>query len=358
MKKPRPSSRAFARLLVSGPFSLHLEAGSESSGVSTVSQPSDARGKSMVAAFYKFVALPDYKTMRGPLRQRCEDLGLMGTILLAAEGINGTVAGPEQKVRRLFERLADDPRLADLSWKESWCEHPPFYRMKVRLKKEIVSMGVGGVDPSERTGRYVSPEEWNALISRDDVRLIDTRNAYEVHLGRFEGAEDPHTDSFREFPAWADSHLDAARDKHVAMYCTGGIRCEKATAYLLEKGFENVYHLDGGILNYLEKVDRNDSAWRGECFVFDNRVTVDHDLAAGDREVCPACRMPLSEQDRASPKFELHVSCPKCFDRLTERKREGLLERARQMELAAQRGEKHLGMRQDPPAGSHSDPGE
>lgn len=314
--------------------------------------------RSLVAAFYRFVALPDYRDLREPLKQRCEDLGLVGTILLATEGINGTVAGEPDRVRRLFERMAEtDSRFADISWKESWCEQSPFYRMKVRLKKEIVSMGVEGIDPSVRVGAYVSPEAWNTLIRRDDVRLVDTRNEYEVHLGRFEGAENPHTRSFRDFPAWADTHLDPQRDKHVAMYCTGGIRCEKATAYLLEKGFENVYHLDGGILNYLEHVDRQGSAWEGECFVFDNRVTVDHDLAEGDFDVCPACRMPLTEADRASPKFELHVSCPQCFDRLTEEKREGLLERARQMALAEARGEKHLGMRQKPPSPSRGDNG-
>lgn len=309
----------------------------------------DKNTRSLVAAFYRFVALPDYKALRGPLQQRCEDLGLNGTILLASEGINGTVAGPEAGVRRLFERLGEDARLADIPFKESWSEKPPFYRMKVRLKKEIVSMGVSGIDPASRVGEYVSPERWNELIGRDDVRLVDTRNDYEVHLGRFQGAEDPNTQSFREFPEWANQHLDPEKDKHVAMYCTGGIRCEKATAYLLEQGFEHVYHLDGGILNYLEHIDRDASAWEGECFVFDNRVTVDHDLAEGDYDVCPACRMPLTEEDRAAPEFELHVSCPKCIHRLTERKREGLLERARQMELAEQRGEKHLGMRQPLP---------
>lgn len=303
----------------------------------------------LVAAFYRFVPLPDYRELRSSISRCCEELGLLGTILLASEGINGTVAGPARKVRRLFEKLAQDERFNTLDYKESWCDHPPFYRMKVRLKKEIVSMGVAGVDPAARAGEYVPPQEWNALIRRDDVRVVDTRNEYEVHLGRFERAENPHTRSFRDFPKWADAHLDPARDSHVAMYCTGGIRCEKATAYLLEKGFEHVYHLDGGILNYLEKVDRADSAWQGDCFVFDNRVTVDHDLAEGDYEVCPACRMPLTDGDRASPEFELHVSCPKCFDRLTDEKREGLLERARQMKLAAERGERHLGMRQKPP---------
>jgi len=299
----------------------------------------------MIAAFYQFVPLPDYREMRGPLRQLCEDLGLLGTILLAAEGINGTVSGPERAVLRLFGRLREDPRLASLHYKASRAAEPPFHRMKVRLKKEIVSLGVAGVDPNQGVGEYVAPEDWNELIRRPGVRLVDTRNDYEVHLGSFEGAEDPHTRSFREFPRWADEHLDPERDEHVAMFCTGGIRCEKATAYLLQKGFRHVYHLDGGILNYLESVDPGDSAWRGDCFVFDHRVTVDHALRQGDTQVCPACRMPVTDEDRESPMFELHVSCPRCFDRLTPEKREGLLERARQIELAAARGEKHLGSR-------------
>ncbi len=220
--------------------------------------------------------------------------------------------------------------------------------MKVRLKKEIVSLGVAGVDPTRQVGSYVDPADWNALISREDVRVIDTRNEYEYHLGTFHGAEDPHTRAFRDFPAWAGEHLDPAKDRHVAMFCTGGIRCEKATAYLLDLGFENVYHLDGGILNYLESVAPADSLWEGDCFVFDNRVTVDHELAEGDTEVCPACRMPVTEADRASPLFEENVSCPRCHHRLTEAKREGLLERARQIELAEARGERHIGQR--PPA--------
>lgn len=300
---------------------------------------------SLVAAFYHFVPLDDAEALRNPLLQSCRDLGLMGTILLAREGINGTVAGPERGVRRLMDRLRSDPRLADLSFKESWAPEMPFHRMKVRLKREIVSLGVEGIDPRHQAGEYVSPQDWNALIRRDDVRVVDTRNDYEVHLGSFTGAEDPGTRSFREFPDWVDEHLDPSRDEHVAMFCTGGIRCEKATALLRKKGFRNVYHLDGGILNYLEKVPEGESLWNGDCFVFDNRVTVDHQLRQGDIDVCPACRMPVTAEDRASPKFELHVSCPRCFDRLTPEKREGLLERARQIELAAERGEKHLGSR-------------
>lgn len=307
--------------------------------------PTDQGDGVLVAAFYHFASLPDYKAMRGPLLQRCEDLGLLGTILLAEEGINGTVAGPERGVRRLLERLGEDPRLEGLQAKFSRTGEAPFYRMKVRLKKEIVSLGVPGVDPRQAVGEYVAPEHWNALIARDDVRLVDTRNDYEVHLGTFRGAEDPGTRSFREFPAWVAEHLDPERDEHVAMFCTGGIRCEKSTAYLKSLGFRNVYHLEGGILNYLEQVDAAESAWEGDCFVFDNRVTVDHELRQGDLEVCPACRMPVTEADRASPKFELHVSCPRCFDRLTPEKRERLLERGKQIELAAQRGERHLGSR-------------
>jgi len=297
----------------------------------------------LVAAFYRFVSLPDYRDLRAPLLQRCEALGLMGSILLAEEGINGTVSGPEAKVRGLFEQLNEDARLRDIPFKESWAGEPPFYRMKVRLKKEIVSLGIEGVDPSILVGTYVPPQQWNELISREDVRVIDTRNHYEYNLGTFKGAEDPETRSFRDFPRWAANNLNPETDQHVAMFCTGGIRCEKATSYLLGLGFRNVYHLEGGILNYLENVDEPDSLWQGDCFVFDNRVTVDHSLAEGDFEVCPACRMPLTEQDRESPLFELHVSCPRCHDRLTESRRAGLLERARQIELAEARGERHIG---------------
>jgi UPF0176 protein len=300
-------------------------------------------GRFLVAAFYKFVALSDYRALRESLQTRCEELGLLGSILLAGEGINGTVSGTDQNVHHLFEGLREDPRFQDLHYKESRAEEQPFYRMKVRLKKEIVSLGVAGIDPRRVVGEYVSPQDWNALISREDVRVIDTRNHYEYHLGTFRGAEDPNTDSFRDFPAWVSDNLDPQKDPEVAMFCTGGIRCEKATSYLLEKGFKRVYHLDGGILNYLETVNKADSLWEGDCFVFDNRVTVDHDLAAGDFEVCPACRMPVTSEDRESPLFELHVSCPRCHHRLTEQKREGLLERARQIELAVERGERHLG---------------
>ena len=298
-----------------------------------------------VAAFYKFARLGDFRELRRPLQRKCSELGLLGTILLAEEGINGTVAGTGSAVRALMEYLRSDARLADIFCKRSVAAKAPFYRMKVRLKKEIVSLGVPGVDPLEQVGEYVPPESWNQLIARPEVRLIDTRNDYEYHLGTFAGAEDPGTRSFRDFPAWVDAHLDPERDQHVAMFCTGGIRCEKATAYLKLQGFKHVYHLQGGILNYLERVDADDSAWQGDCFVFDNRVTVDQRLEPGHHTVCPACRMPVTPEDRQSPKFEENVSCPRCFDRLTPEKREGLLERARQIELAEQRGKTHLGSR-------------
>jgi len=302
--------------------------------------------KVLVAAFYQFADLQDFAVLREPLHKFCEGLGLMGTVLLAHEGINGTVAGSEQAINRLFERLREDSRISTLQYKISWTDSQPFHRMKIKLKKEIVTMGIEDLDPTSIVGTYVKPGEWNDLISRRDMRLIDTRNKYEYNLGTFAGAEDPGTDSFREFPEWADAHLDPERDKNVALFCTGGIRCEKATGYLLQNGFENVYHLEGGILKYLEEVTVHDSTWTGECFVFDNRVSLNHNLQRGEYELCPACRMPISDEDKASKYFEKHVSCPACYGQLTAEKRSGLLERAKQMELARRRGGKHLGAKQ------------
>jgi len=298
-----------------------------------------------VAAFYRFVALDDTIKLQSELLGICKDAGLLGTILLAHEGINGTVAGARESITRLFSFLSQFNGLESLARKISYCDRNPFYRMKVRLKKEIVSLGVEGIDPRRKVGEYVSPEQWNELISQPNVRLIDTRNDYEVTLGTFTGAENPKTDSFRDFPAWVEEHLNSDKDQPVAMFCTGGIRCEKSTSLLKQLGYKNVYHLDGGILNYLEKVPAEESLWHGDCFVFDNRVTVDHDLSEGRYELCPACRMPLSEEDRESPKFEKNVSCPQCFDRLTPERRASLEERGRQIELAAARGEKHIGSR-------------
>ena len=298
-----------------------------------------------VAAFYQFTELHNIEVLQQDIREVCTQAGLLGTILLAGEGINGTVAGPIDGIERLFRHLHQYPGLGELDNKISYCSRNPFYRMKVRLKKEIVSLGVEGIDPRRKVGKYIAPECWNELISQPDVRLIDTRNDYEVGLGTFAGAENPGTQSFRDLPGWVETHLSKDKDQKVAMFCTGGIRCEKSTALLKELGFENVYHLEGGILNYLEKVEADESMWQGDCFVFDNRVSVDHKLAEGRYELCPACRMPLSEEDRQSPKFELNVSCPSCYDRLTPERRASLEERGRQIELAAARGEKHIGSR-------------
>lgn len=298
-----------------------------------------------VAAFYKFAALNDIEALQEEIRRVCADAGLLGTILLATEGINGTIAGSAGGVADLFRYLHEYPGLEDLDKKVSYCHRNPFYRMKVRLKKEIVTLGVDGIDPRQDVGEYIAPERWNDLISQPNVRLIDTRNDYEVGLGTFAGAENPGTQSFRDFPTWVEEHLQADKDQPVAMFCTGGIRCEKSTAFLRKQGYKNVYHLEGGILNYLEKVPADESMWQGDCFVFDNRVTVDHDLAEGRYELCPACRMPLSEEDRQSSKFELNVSCPLCFDHLTPERRASLQERGRQIKLAAARGEKHIGSR-------------
>lgn len=307
----------------------------------------DRNGQSRihVAAFYRFTPLDSFEKLQPEVYRFCKKSDLLGTILLAREGINGTVAGPADDIDKLFLFLGRYPGLENLERKVSYCNRNPFYRMKVRLKKEIVTLGVEGIDPRREVGEYIAPENWNELISQPDVRLVDTRNDYEVGLGTFDGAENPETGSFRDFPAWVEANLDKDKDQKVAMFCTGGIRCEKSTALLKELGYKNVYHLEGGILNYLEKVPADESMWLGDCFVFDNRVTVDHDLAEGRYELCPACRLPLSDEDRKSPKFEKNVSCPRCFDRLTPERRASLEERGRQIELAAARGEKHIGSR-------------
>ena len=300
-----------------------------------------------VAALYHFADLPDHAHMRGPLREACEELGLCGTLLLAPEGINGTVAGTGDRVDQLIAGLRADPRLRALDAKFSTSTRKPFHRMKVRLKREIVTLGVEGVDPTERVGTYVEPRDWNALISDPDVAVIDTRNAFEVELGSFRGAIDPKTESFREFPDWVRAHRGAleagGRPKRVAMFCTGGIRCEKASSWMLDNGFEEVYHLKGGILRYLEELPEEDSLWQGECFVFDERVSVGHGLAETDTEVCRSCRMPLSVDDRSHPLFEAGVSCHRCAHEMGDARRKRLRERQMQVDLASQRGELHIG---------------
>ena len=300
----------------------------------------------VVAALYKFAKLPDYRDMRGGLLDFCVAHGLKGTLLLAAEGINGTIAGTRAGVNALLSLLQADARLADIEHKVSYVDTLPFYRMKVRLKKEIVTLGVPGIDPNEKVGAHVAPEDWNALISDPDVVLIDTRNGYEYDIGTFRGAIDPHTTTFREFPAYVRKNLDPAKHKKIALFCTGGIRCEKATAFMLEQGFETVYHLRGGILKYLEKIPAEKSLWAGECFVFDQRVAVGHGLVVGVHDQCHACRHPLSPEDKASPRYQVGVSCPHCFDILSEEKRTRAAERQKQIELALKRGEAHIGVSQ------------
>jgi UPF0176 protein len=287
----------------------------------------------VVIALYKFVGLPDFVEMKLPLSDVCAQNGIKGTLLLAREGINGTVAGSREGIDALLSYLKSDERLKDLEYKESSADKMPFLRMKVRLKKEIVTIGVPEADPTVKVGTYVKPEEWNALISDPEVVLIDTRNEYEVAIGTFEGALNPNTESFREFPEYVRENLDPAKQKKVALFCTGGIRCEKASALMLHMGFEKVYHLQGGILKYLEKVPETESKWKGECFVFDGRVSVADKLSQGTYRLCYSCQYPVSEEDVKSPKYVEGISCPRCYDELTDEKRARVTMRQRQHEV-------------------------
>lgn len=288
----------------------------------------------IVATFYKFVSLPDAVEKQEPLLSYCLAHNVKGTILLASEGINGTIAATRDEIDAVLSFLRAEPRFADLEYKESTADSPPFERMKVRLKKEIVTLGLPEVDPNEQVGTYVSPQEWNALISDPEVTVIDTRNDYEVNIGSFQRAQNPQTRSFRQFPEYVNHNLDPSKHKKVAMFCTGGIRCEKASSFLLAQGFAEVYHLQGGILKYLEEVPAEESLWEGECFVFDERVTVVHDLELGTYDMCRSCGHPISEADKASTQYEEGVSCPHCFADLTEQKRKRQQEKLKQMELA------------------------
>lgn len=311
----------------------------------------------LVAALYKFVELPDFADLQSPIRAVCDENGVKGTLLLAAEGINGTIAGPEAGLRRVLAYLNGIPAFDGLVHKESWAKEPPFPRMKVRLKKEIVTMGVPGIDPNQVVGTYVKPRDWNALISDPDVVVVDTRNDYEVAIGTFEGAVDPKTKSFREFPAWAEAHESELRKpKKVAMFCTGGIRCEKSTAFMKEQGYDQVFHLEGGILKYLEEVPEEQSLWHGECFVFDDRVSVGHGLKPGPYDMCHACRRPISDEDKASTHYLKGVSCPHCFDETSEEQKARFAERQKQIALAKERGELHLGVQAPPRASETENP--
>lgn len=308
----------------------------------------------LTAALYKFVELPDHAAMQAPLLACCEAHGVKGTLLLAAEGINGTISGPEAGVRAVLAYLRSDTRLGQLEHKEAWAAQLPFYRMKVRLKREIVTMGVPDVHPALNAGQYVKPADWNALLAEPGVVLVDTRNDYEVSIGTFEGAINPATSSFSELPGWVEREMAEGgklapvdgKKPRVAMFCTGGIRCEKSTAFMRAKGFEEVYHLEGGILKYLETVPEAQSTWQGECFVFDERVSVGHGLEPGQFTLCRSCRDPLGEADRQSPLYELGVSCAHCYASTTEEQKTGYRERQRQVELAEKRQAAHIGVRQ------------
>jgi UPF0176 protein len=304
------------------------------------------RGKPMttvVAALYKFVCLPDFETLRGPLHQVMMENEVRGTLLLAAEGINGTIAGSRAGIDAVLAWLRADSRLQTLETKDSYVDENPFYRTKVKLKREIVTMGVEDIDPNHIVGTYVRPKDWNALLSDPDVVLVDTRNDYEVRIGSFRNALNPKTESFREFPAFAKENLDPKRHAKVAMFCTGGIRCEKSTAFMKQQGFSEVYHLEGGILKYLEEVPEEESLWEGECFVFDNRVTVNHQLQKGRYDQCHACRMPLTEEEKHSEKYAQGISCPHCYDKHDQGQMRRYAERERQVQLAKARGERHIG---------------
>lgn len=294
------------------------------------------------AALYKFVELNDYEELRQPLFDVMAENEVKGTLLLAREGINGTICGTRPAIDNVLNWLKSDARFADLEHKESPSETQAFYRTKVKLKKEIVTMGLDWVDPKNIVGTYVAPEEWNRIISDPEVLLIDTRNDYEYAVGTFKGAINPKTETFREFPDYVKEHLDKDKHKKVAMFCTGGIRCEKSTAYLKELGFNEVYHLHGGILKYLEEVPAEESMWDGECFVFDQRVTVKHGLEQGSYDQCYACRMPITAEEMQSEQYEKGVSCPHCFDKTTPSQKERYAEREKQVQLAKARGEKHI----------------
>lgn len=300
-------------------------------------------GMFTVAALYHFTPFPDPAAIRGPLLALCQREGISGTLLLAREGINGTIAGSRSGIDAVLAHIRALPGCADFDWKESSAEAQPFPRMKVRLKKEIVTMGQPDVDPRARVGTYVAPADWNALIADPDVAVIDTRNDYEVAIGTFEGAVDPETATFREFPDWWEANKARFHNKRIAMFCTGGIRCEKASNYLLGQGVDEVHHLHGGILKYLEEVPEDESLWRGDCFVFDGRVSVGHGLREGPHQLCHACRRPIRPEDVKRADYEAGVSCHHCIAETSEADKARFRERQKQIRLAEARGERHIG---------------
>ena len=306
------------------------------------------KNKILVASLYKFVEIDDLSPLQDDLYAICNENNIMGTILLANEGINGTISGNRNKLKATITIITKDKRFSNIEIKYSITDKQPFNKMKVRLKKEIVTIGLPNINPNKKVGTYVKPEDWNDLISNPDVIVIDTRNIYETKIGSFKNALDPKTSSFREFPNWVKKFKNSKENinKKIAMFCTGGIRCEKASSLMKEEGFEDVYHLQGGILKYLEKVDKKNSLWDGECFVFDQRVCLTDELEIGSYEMCFACRMPITEKEMQNEKYIEGISCIYCYDKTTEEKKERFKSRQKQILLAKNRGEKHLGGRQ------------
>ena len=302
----------------------------------------------LVAALYKFVEIDDLLSLQSNLYEICEKNNIMGTILIANEGINGTISGKNNEINQTISLLKSDKRFANIEIKYSSTNKQPFHRMKVRLKKEIVTIGLPEINPNKKVGTYVKPEDWNDLISDPNVIVIDTRNKYETKIGSFQNALDPETSSFREFPDWVKKFKSSKENanKKIAMFCTGGIRCEKASSLMKEEGFEDVYHLQGGILKYLETIDKENSLWNGECFVFDQRVCLTDKLEVGSYKMCFACRMPITEEEMQNEKYIEGISCIYCYDKTTKEKKERFGSRQRQILLAKERGEKHLGGKQ------------
>ena len=302
----------------------------------------------LVATLYKFVEINNLLSLQDNLYNICEENNIMGTILIADEGINGTISGKHNEIKETISSLTSDDRFSNIEIKYSSTDKQPFHRMKVRLKKEIVTIGLPEINPNKKVGRYVKPEDWNELISDPNVVVIDTRNKYETKIGSFQNALDPETSSFREFPDWVKKFKNSKENsnKKIAMFCTGGIRCEKASSLMKEEGFEDVYHLQGGILKYLETIDKENSLWNGECFVFDQRVCLTDELEVGSYKMCFACRMPITEEEMQNEKYIEGISCIYCYDKTTEEKKERFGSRQKQILLAKERGEKHLGGKQ------------
>ena len=298
-----------------------------------------------VSALYKFVELEDFQDIQKPLLDECQKNSILGTLLLAPEGINGTIAGPEEGMKNILAWLRKDPRLSDLIVKHSHASEKPFHRMKVRLKKEIITLGVEDANPSKKTGVMVPPDEWNELVEDPEVLVLDTRNTYETHIGTFENAVDPETECFTEIKDYIKDNLDDRKDRKIAMFCTGGIRCEKLSSHMLNNGYKNIYQLHGGILKYLEEIPEEESRWKGDCFVFDHRVSVGHGLKEGEHIRCHACGHPLDAEDCKDPSYEEGVCCPYCLNHPDSEKRAALLERQRQIRLAKARGTDHIGMK-------------